>query len=516
MRLPASSWEELPASRVKLAFAIALLGLLSFATFTLLGFRDTSTLNSWVDHTYQIIGKVEDCYSLLNEAESSQRGYLITRQASFVTSYRRSLNGAEQDENDLARLTAENSVEATSIGVLRELVARKAASLDQLARFRSNPTVRLRMLQPQLQAGYELKRQIRDQIDSMEREEHRLLRFRQASTNSHAKIALFFFGVTTLSSVLLLTGVYNLVLRLLSSFAESRQRQLTYSTSLEQEVERTKAARKELERSNRELQDFAFVASHDLQEPLRKIRSYGDRLKTRAAPRLQESDITDLSRIQSAAERMQGLINDILALSRVTSKAQPFVSVDLNKVFDEVVDDLETRIKQTGAMVTRDALPTVTADPVQMRQLIQNLIGNALKFVRSDTVPDVKVRKLATPPSGMVGFVVVDNGIGFDDKHAEKIFTVFQRLHNRTEFEGTGVGLAICRRIVERHGGYVLAKGAVGEGATFTVAIPKMIPSVKEVETPKVEASAKADASPKFGQKQKGDRLKPNLEEISN
>ena len=150
---------------------------------------------------------------------------------------------------------------------------------------------------------------------------------------------------------------------------------------MEQEIERTFAAHKELERSNRELQDFAFVASHDLQEPLRKIRSYGDRLKNRLGPSLDEASTSDVNRIQNAAERMQGLINDLLALSRVSSKAQPFASVDLNMVFDEVIDDLETRIKQTEANVRRGELPVFKADPLQMRQLLQNLIGNALKFL---------------------------------------------------------------------------------------------------------------------------------------
>jgi light-regulated signal transduction histidine kinase (bacteriophytochrome) len=264
------------------------------------------------------------------------------------------------------------------------------------------------------------------------------------------------------------------MIRVVQSFAVTRERQLSYSNQLEQEVSRTAAVRKELERSNRELQDFAFVASHDLQEPLRKIRSYGDRIKTRLSENLDPISEQDLGRMLNAAERMQGLINDILALSRVSSKPQAFVPTNLNTVLDEVLDDLEIKMQQSRAIVKREPLPTIEADPVQMRQLFQNLLGNALKFIRPDSSAELSVLNMPTTLPGTIGIAFGDNGIGFDDKHAEKIFTVFQRLNTRSEYEGSGVGLAICRRIVERHGGQIEAKGVVGQGAIFTVVLPKV------------------------------------------
>jgi signal transduction histidine kinase len=473
MRIQVPAWEKYGESRVRLAYTIALIGLLAFATFTLLGFRDTAQSSAWVNHTYQVLDKLEDCFSSLNEVESAQRGFLITRDNAFLSTYRKTIAQVERDENDLQRLLADNAVQLRRLAQLKELVARRVARLDEIIAMRALPNAKLKPLVPRMQAGAQLRTQVRDLVDVMEKTERGLLESRLDATAEHGTIALVFFGATTISAILLLTGVFNLLLQLLRSFAESRDQQLTYSSNLEQEVERTQIARRELERSNRELQDFAFVASHDLQEPLRKIRSYGDRMKRRLGSEIDELSLSDLSRIQNAAERMQVLINDILSLSRVTSKAQPFTPVDLNRVFDEVVEDLETRIGQAGAKVTRGDLPTMFADAIQMRQLLQNLIGNALKFAREGVRPVVRVENMATPPSGMSGFVVTDNGIGFEDKHAEKIFTVFQRLHNRAEYEGTGVGLAICRRIVERHGGYILAKGVVGEGASFTVALPK-------------------------------------------
>ena len=239
----------------------------------------------------------------------------------------------------------------------------------------------------------------------------------------------------------------------------------------------------ELARSNSELEQFAYVASHDLQEPLRKIQAFGDRLKAKLeAVNLQEGK-DYLERMQSAAARMQRLINDLLTFSRVISKPQAFVAVDLGQITREVLSDLEVRIEQTKAHVDVGQLPTIEADPLQMRQLLQNLIGNALKFQPTNGKPviNINAQMMRKPFNGVAAggaeqevceLSIQDNGIGFDEKYSEKIFAMFQRLHGRNEYEGTGVGLAVCRRIADRHGGTIAAKGKPGEGATFVVTLP--------------------------------------------
>lgn len=266
------------------------------------------------------------------------------------------------------------------------------------------------------------------------------------------------------------------------------KRKLIYATA--RDVTDLKQAQMELEdfatrlgRSNRELEDFASVASHDLQEPLRKVLAFGDRLKATCADALSAQGHDYLERMQGAAGRMQTLIRDLLAFSRVTTQAQPFVSVDLARVTRDVLSDLEVRIEELGAQVTVANLPTIDADPLQMRQLVQNLIGNALKFHRPNERPVVRVyAEMADaaerPPAGapapaaQVRLVVEDNGIGFDEKYRERIFNVFQRLHGREAYEGTGIGLAICRKIVERHGGSITAHGDSGRGSVFRVTLP--------------------------------------------
>jgi PAS domain S-box-containing protein len=241
---------------------------------------------------------------------------------------------------------------------------------------------------------------------------------------------------------------------------------------LEQETRQ----REELARSNEELQQFAFIASHDLQEPLRKITAFGDRLKATCQDALTDKGYDYLQRMQNAAERMQVLIEDLLTLSRITTRAQPFVEVNLTRVTQEVLSDLEIRIAQTEARIEIGELPTIKADPLQMRQLLQNLISNALKFHLDNQPPIVKIYSQKSENqqlnSEYCQIIIEDNGIGFEEKYLDRIFNVFQRLHGRTEYEGTGMGLAICRKIVERHQGSITAKSEPGKGASFILTIP--------------------------------------------
>ncbi|HEX2570146.1 MAG TPA: PAS domain S-box protein [Polyangia bacterium] len=232
-----------------------------------------------------------------------------------------------------------------------------------------------------------------------------------------------------------------------------------------------------LERSNRELQDFALIASHDLQEPLRKVQMFGDRLKEEFAATLGPQGQDYLARMQNAAARGQTLIRGLLAYSRVTTKAQPAVPVNLEVVAREVVGDLEARLVSVGGRVDVGALPELEADPLQMRQLFQNLIGNALKFHRADVPPVIRVRAEALgagPERWRLEFA--DNGIGFEEKYVDRIFKLFQRLHERGVYEGAGMGLAICRKIVERHQGTITARSTPGAGSTFVVELPAKQP----------------------------------------
>ena len=239
----------------------------------------------------------------------------------------------------------------------------------------------------------------------------------------------------------------------------------------------------ELARSNAELENFARVASHDLQEPLRKVQAFGDRLQAKYSAQIGPEGLDFLARMLGAAARMQSLIEGLLMFSRVSTRAQPFARVDLNEVVREVLADLEVRIAETDTCVQVDTLPIVQAEPLQMRQLFQNLLGNALKFHRSGVSPELRVsaseQAIKPPAMPRVDFyeiTIEDNGIGFEEKYVDRIFGIFQRLHGRNEYEGSGVGLAICRKIVEYHGGAITARSQPGVGTRFIFTLPLLQP----------------------------------------
>jgi signal transduction histidine kinase len=235
----------------------------------------------------------------------------------------------------------------------------------------------------------------------------------------------------------------------------------------------------QLERSNRDLKDFAHVAAHDMQEPLRKIEAFGQRLMSRYGDKLPDDGRMFVERMSDASMRMRSLITALLAFARLDKGERSFGDVDLNDTAKEVLSDLQVRIEETHADVTIEPLPTVVGDPAQMRQLLQNLIANALKFTRKGVPPAVRVTSRSVccnEGRPWHEFSVADNGIGFDEKHTAMLFTLFKRLHGRSEYEGTGVGLATCRRIAERHGGSIVAVGVPDGGATFTVRLPASPP----------------------------------------
>ncbi len=239
-----------------------------------------------------------------------------------------------------------------------------------------------------------------------------------------------------------------------------------------------------LKQSNKELEGFLFIASHDLQEPLRKMALFGRQLKSLYGKEIGDKGRMYLERMQKAATRIQDLINDLMTFSQVTTMAQPFVPVALDSVVWDVLDDLQQRIQQTKGRVEVGEFTTIDADPLQMRQLLRNLIENALKFHRKEEPPMVTTQSRilngeargetgsVAGDDGLCEITVEDNGIGFDEKYKDRIFGVFQHLHDLNDYGGTGAGLAICRKIVDRHGGTITATSAPGQGATFIVRLP--------------------------------------------
>jgi signal transduction histidine kinase len=289
-------------------------------------------------------------------------------------------------------------------------------------------------------------------------------------TGAHKWVPWLIFALLAIASGFALVLLAR-VLRNADQLADANDSLEDANLALEQRAQ-------ELGRSNAELEQFASIASHDLKEPLRKVQTLTELLARKEADRLSDEGRDYLGRTSAAGERMQELIDDLLKFSRVATQGNPFEEVDLGKVAEHAVSDLEAVIGESGGTVEVGDLPTVTADPLQMRQLLQNLISNGLKFHREGVPPVVSI-------SGRIRgrfaeFEVSDNGIGFEPRFNGRIFKVFERLHGRGAYPGTGIGLALCRKIVDRHGGSITAESTPGEGSTFTVSLPASQPAAAE------------------------------------
>lgn len=287
---------------------------------------------------------------------------------------------------------------------------------------------------------------------------------------------------------------------------QQEQKLIAANKSLEKEVEERRASETkvsqlnnqlmenilQLKATNEELERFAYVASHDLQEPLRKIIIFGDRLAAKFKSSLGQDGQDYIERMIKASERMQMLIKNILAFSRSTSSTEAFEETDLNLLIDGVLSDLQVYIEQKQAILNISKLPTLNIIPGQFRQLIQNLVINALKFSRTNVQPVITVEAQKCKGKEVAGInrdfsnddfyriTVSDNGIGFDQKYADQIFVIFKRLHTFDQFEGTGIGLSICKKIVEKHNGFIFATGQPNIGATFTIILPVKQPDITQ------------------------------------
>lgn len=275
------------------------------------------------------------------------------------------------------------------------------------------------------------------------------------------------------------------------------QRLIAINKSLEEEIKERKSSEEkikelnrqllvnisQLEAANRDLDQFAFMASHDLQEPLRKIRMFSNFLFSKYATVLEDKGKDFIDRIQVAAQRMQELIKDMLTFSRVSADETAFVNTDLNFLLKEVLEEMRETLYNKNAIVESGKLPSLNVNPVLIRPLFYNLISNAVKYSKKDTPPKIKIYSEISPSvnGNIIGsnnrgaycrIYVEDNGIGFEQKYAEQIFHMFKRLHLNTEFEGTGIGLALCKKIVEKHNGFISARSKVAEGSTFIISLP--------------------------------------------
>ncbi len=440
---------------VSWSFGVALLSLVAVTALAYYALWLGRSTDDDVARTHETRTTLAQLRQAVIDAETAQRGFLLTGRDEYLQPFDPAI---QRITESLARAGGLISNEAQ-----RQRLAVFTAGWHKLeAELRA--TISLKRQQRDAQAaeivlsdrGKQEMDGLRELLNTMDAYAQTQLKLREQRNRSVSNFALIFIGLGSLLAFTMSIGAYAALRR------ELVQRQAAQRVA--------DSLNLELQRSNRELQDFAYVASHDLQEPLRKIQAFGDRLVSKYGTALGPEGGDYLLRMQSSASRMRRLINDLLEYSRVTTKGRPFDNISLTQVAADVVSDLETGVQDAGAALEIGALPEVRGDMLQVRQLFQNLIGNAIKFRRADAPPQVRVSAERDGEHVVLSFA--DNGIGFDEKYLDRIFTPFQRLHARSQYEGTGMGLAICRRVVERHGGSITAHSTPGIGSTFVVRLP--------------------------------------------
>jgi signal transduction histidine kinase len=460
-----------PARRIALAFLLALLFIalgfvLSFYSYNRYGNDDKQ-----VKHTLQVISLLESILSSIKDVETGVRGYLISGDSLYLEPYRVAARLVPAQLATVRNLISDN----TSQLVLLDTLTRQAQAKIQMANSQIQNRNDQRGVLRRLLLGKQRMDKVRQTVALMIAKEDALMKTRTEQARSSYQQTIIIIFLLSILTFLTLIATYNLLDAELTRRQKNEEQLRAYEEELQAHI-------RQLITSNEELERFAFIASHDLQEPLRKIQSFASLITERNKLPLDGESSLFMTKIVNSANRMSRMIKDLLDFSRVSSLDQSFKTVKLNELINRVLDDMELRVKGLDAEVSVDRLPALPVIPSQMEQVFANLIGNALKYQKPGQKPVVHITSEVVDGAGFPELVprkqylkisVTDNGIGFDQKYAENIFQLFQRLHAKTAYDGTGIGLAVCKRIVVAHQGYITAYGTPGEGATFVIVLPE-------------------------------------------
>jgi signal transduction histidine kinase len=440
---------------------------------------------------------IYDIQTALADAETGRRGFVLTRVLSFFVPVEAAASGVPEALRRLRGLTKDNPAQQDNRRGLEGLVAARTEFLKPTARFGMAKNEEVRAMERR--SGLALSVQIQDIANRMIAEEDRLLaQGERASTLADVEVGGFFV-IASVATLLLLIWSYRIVQRYAAerdraaSQAALANRKLKEETARADELnreleERVKARTASLARSNSDLRQFAYVASHDLKEPLRMIATYTTLLEQSWQGKLTPEQRQYLAFAAEGAKRMQALIADLIAYTEAGAQEPTRVPAALDRILEQARYTLLASIRETGAEIAADPLPELDVDPLKMGSVFQNLLSNAIKFRRPGEKPRIHVG--AQRQKGEWRISVRDDGIGFDPKYADKIFLAFQRLHPAAKYPGTGIGLAICKRIVEAHGGRIWAESQLGAGATFHFTVPAADPSSRGVADASSAAAA--------------------------
>jgi len=420
----------------------------------------------WTLHTHQVIEELKDVLLALQALESDDRGYAISCNPLFMRNYKEERFAVLAHIERVSALIADNPAQVVLFEKARSLANAKLAFIDEV--FRSGDPVKAGAL-VESGRGRTYMDAFRAQIKAVTENEERLLAARNADLVAVQRINWIATAFLAVFSVVLLIWVFRVIRQ---AVAEEQKKVAVLQAEMEErrkvENDLLLTAQK-LASSNTDLQQFAYVASHDLQEPLRAVAGFLTLIVSKNKGKLDPETEGWINHAVEGAQRMRTLINDLLSYARVDSQGKALTPVDCNRALQQAKNSLAVLLDEEQCLIESDKLPLVLGDEGQLAQVFQNLIANAVKF-RSSARPQIVI-KVSQEHSDWT-FSVQDNGIGFEEEHAKRIFVIFQRLHGRDEYKGTGIGLAICKKIAGRHGGRIWAQSELGKGSTFFFTIP--------------------------------------------
>lgn len=460
--------------KIRLGFFIAFSVIIAASFFSYLVTKNLLDNAGRLNRAIEVSRRMETIIKQLKDAESSIRGFNLTGDSSLLLpGMDERISRTEEEYNALRKITAENKIQQRNLDTLKQLLAAKYRLLVNSIR-RASPQAE----KQHVKEGEKAMAKVEWKIEEM-------MRIENAQTHEKTELLQFFSAlwvpVIFISSlVAILIGIYSYItltkefkLQLhIESKLKSYQRDLQQNITL-------------LNKSNQELEQFAYVASHDLQEPLRKISTFSDRLQMKYRGQLPADAAELIDRMVVAVARMRVLINDLLIFSRAGRiTPESITPVDMNMLLQNVLSDLEVGLQEKNAVVNAAQLPVIEGNITNFQQLFQNLLTNAVKFAHPDRQLEITIsyeilkgKELSVVKENrsdeeFCRINIEDNGIGFDQAYAERIFLIFQRLHGVSEYSGTGIGLAICKKIVDSHHGYIMAYGDPLKGASFVIILP--------------------------------------------
>tara|TARA_R110002049_G_scaffold159460_3_gene324436 strand:- start:4022 stop:5446 length:1425 start_codon:yes stop_codon:yes gene_type:complete len=459
-------------NRLRIILSVAVILLIVLSTISYRSLNSFKSKNEWVAHSTEVLYNLQSMVVELKEAENNSQAFLITQDNSFRKPSINSKFGVMDYFDESKKLTEDNPKQQRRFNELEKLIDKWYVILENIQEQSSQSRLTDSEIRQVMEREIEVMESIQSIISLIEETEKKLLDDR----NIEVEIALEenYIMISIFASLTLII----IILAYLNFMNDIQLRKLL-EVKLQESVHL-------LSQSNKELEQFAYVASHDLQEPLRKVISFSDIILRKHADGLDEKGKAYFQRMMASTERMQTLIQDLLNFSRTTRNVGDKKPIKINKLLNEVLDDLSQVIKDSDSKlkIKLEEDVTLIGIPVQIRQLFQNIISNAIKYKKQDSKPIIKIKSKIVNGDKLIKKIpivisdnfleitITDNGIGFDEKYLDRIFTIFQRLHGRSEYSGTGIGLALCKRVVDNHSGYLTAKSEKDKGSTFLIYLP--------------------------------------------